>query len=300
MVSLTECSTISKDYQNIDLIVANGIIVKFGGKIVVDGMDINVISGEIYGFLWLNGAGKTTTIMVLITLLPPSSGKIQIDSMYVLGDNKDIRKIIGAVQQQISLDKDISASENIICHALLHKLSKESIKKRLENISQTVKLTSFLNYTVINLSGGWQKKIAINCALIYDPKIFFFYEPTVGLDAQSRHMLWNLIRQLNKVGTFGALAGFLLKSLRIIIFITSLIVVPMISLCGTFFSVSSLPTTLQYIIAALPIKYSTDCIRSAVWGRSFSILSVVCSSYILNNVVHNVLLYAIKRKDLIK
>lgn len=194
-------SIIFENDQNFELIVAKNIVVKFGEKAAVDGVCLNVTKGEVYGFLGPNGAGKTTTIRVLTTLLRPSSGEIQIDGLTIPKDNKEIRKRIGMVQQQISLDKDISVKENIICHALLHKVSKKNTQKRLENISQLLGLGPFLNYTVINLSGGWQRKTAIACALMHDPKILFLDEPTAGLDTQSRHMLWSMIRQLNKVGT---------------------------------------------------------------------------------------------------
>ena len=184
-----------------DVIDAKGIVVKFGEKTAVDNVDVNVKKGEIYGFLGPNGAGKTTTIRVLTTLLSPSSGDVMISSLKIPSDNKEIRKRIGFVQQMISLDKDISVKENIICHGYLHKVPKKHISGRMERISAALGLTPFLDYTVIKLSGGWKRKTAIACALMHDPKILFLDEPTAGLDTQSRHMLWDMIRQLNSSGT---------------------------------------------------------------------------------------------------
>jgi ABC-2 type transport system ATP-binding protein len=201
MISSNGDLKMSGSDQDAQLIVAKDILVRFGDKVAVNGIDVSVMRGEVYGFLGPNGAGKTTTIRVLTTLLHPTSGNIWIDGLKVPDDNKEIRKRIGMVQQQISLDKDISVRENIICHALLHKVPKDSIKRRLESISSALELTPFLDYTVINLSGGWQRKTAIACALMHDPKVLFLDEPTAGLDTQSRHMLWDMIRQLNRAGT---------------------------------------------------------------------------------------------------
>jgi ABC-2 type transport system ATP-binding protein len=184
-----------------DVICAEGIVVKFGEKTAVDHVDVNVKRGEIYGFLGPNGAGKTTTIRVLTTLLRPASGDVRINGFEIPSENKEIRKKIGFVQQMISLDKDISVRENIICHGYMQKVPKKDIRKRMENISAVLGLTPFLDYTVVKLSGGWKRKTAIACALMHDPKILFLDEPTAGLDTQSRHMLWDMIRQLNSAGT---------------------------------------------------------------------------------------------------
>ncbi|MCL2032003.1 MAG: ABC transporter ATP-binding protein [Methanomassiliicoccaceae archaeon] len=192
--------TASKDLCE-DVIDAAGIVVKFGDKTAVDHVDVNVKRGEIYGFLGPNGAGKTTTIRVLTTLLHPLSGDVKINGFRIPSENKEIRKLIGFVQQMISLDKDISVKENIVCHGYLQKVPKKDIRKRTENISAVLGLTPFLDYEVVKLSGGWKRKTAIACALMHDPKILFLDEPTAGLDTQSRHMLWDMIRQLNSAGT---------------------------------------------------------------------------------------------------
>jgi ABC-2 type transport system ATP-binding protein len=162
---------------------------------------VKVRPGEIYGFFGPNGAGKTTMIRVLTTFLRPVSGTVSIGGFGIPSENKEIRKMIGFVQQMISLDKDISVRENIICHGYLQKVPKKDIRTRMESISAVLGLTPFLDYTVIKLSGGWKRKTAIACALMHDPKVLFLDEPTAGLDTQSRHMLWDMIRQLNSAGT---------------------------------------------------------------------------------------------------
>lgn len=184
-----------------DLISARGLVMRFGSYTAVDDVDVTVREGEIYGFLGPNGAGKTTTIRMLTTLLPPTSGEVYIDGIPIPEGSKEARKLIGIVQQQISLDKDISVRENIIYHGILHKVPKEAARKRLEELSEMMGLTPFLDYTVITLSGGWKRKAAIVCALMHRPKVLFLDEPTAGLDTQSRHALWDMIRQLSKAGT---------------------------------------------------------------------------------------------------
>jgi ABC-2 type transport system ATP-binding protein len=183
------------------IIDAEGVVVRFGEKTAVDGVDVKVLPGEIYGLLGPNGAGKTTTIRVLTTLQTPTAGRISVGGLPMPSENKGIREKIGIVQQMISLDKDISVRENIICHGYFQKVPKADIMRRMDSISSAMGLTPFLDSTVVRLSGGWQRKTSIACALMHDPEILFLDEPTAGLDTQSRHMLWDMIRQLNKAGT---------------------------------------------------------------------------------------------------
>jgi len=183
------------------MIHASGLVKRFGPNTAVDHVDISVEEGEVYGFLGPNGAGKTTTIRMLTTLLPPTEGSISIAGMPLPQHLAEARSMIGIVQQQISLDKDISVRENIIYHAKLHKVPKKLIKERMERWCAVLGLTPFLDYLVINLSGGWKRKTAIACSLMHEPKLLFLDEPTAGLDAQSRHMLWEMVRKLNKAGT---------------------------------------------------------------------------------------------------
>lgn len=184
-----------------DIIVAESLVKKFKDVTAVAGIDISVKEGEIYGFLGPNGAGKTTTIRMLTTIDAPTEGKIHINGLPVPEESKEARKSIGIVQQQISLDKDITVRQNIYHHALLHKVPKAEINERIDHLSEMMELTPFLDKDVINLSGGWKRKTAIVCSLIHRPSVLFLDEPTAGLDTQSRHVLWDMIRMLNKNGT---------------------------------------------------------------------------------------------------
>ena len=183
------------------IIDAEGIVVRFGDFTAVDGIDVKVESGKIYGFLGPNGAGKTTTVKVLTTMMRPTEGTVSIGGHPANKEPREARDLIGVVQQHIALDKDISVRENIICRAVLHKIPRKEIDVRMNELADIIGLTPYLDKIVGNLSGGWKRKVAILCALMHSPKVLFLDEPTAGLDTQSRHMLWEMIRQMNKLGT---------------------------------------------------------------------------------------------------
>ena len=183
------------------IIDAEGIVVRFGDFTAVDGIDVKVEAGKIYGFLGPNGAGKTTTVKVLTTMMRPTEGAVSIGGHPANKEPREARDLIGVVQQHIALDKDISVRENIICRAVLHKIPRKEIDVRMNTLAETIGLTPYLDKIVGDLSGGWKRKVAILCALMHSPKVLFLDEPTAGLDTQSRHMLWEMIRQMNKLGT---------------------------------------------------------------------------------------------------
>ncbi len=178
-----------------------GITKKFGDFTAVDNIDVSVKKGEIFGFLGPNGAGKTTTIRVMTTLTPPTSGRIEIEGHEIKGLDDPMKEKVGIIQQHISLDKDVSVGENIWYHAILHRIPKKVAKERIDRLVKIMGLEPYMNHMVINLSGGWKRRVAIVSALIHDPSILVLDEPTAGLDTQSRHMLWQLIRELNNSGT---------------------------------------------------------------------------------------------------
>ena len=183
------------------IISGMGITKKFGDFVAVDNIDVSVKRGEIFGFLGPNGAGKTTTIRVMTTLTPPTSGTIEIEGKEVKGLDDPLKENVGIIQQHISLDRDVSVAENIWYHAILHRIPKKVAKERIDRLVEIMGLQPYMDYMTINLSGGWKRRVAIVCALIHNPSILVLDEPTAGLDTQSRHMLWQLIRELNNQGT---------------------------------------------------------------------------------------------------
>lgn len=192
---------ISEDVTSTTSIEIEDLVVTYGDFIAVDGITLSIPHKGIYGFLGPNGAGKTTTIKTLTTLLKPTSGSIKIDGLDVIEDTQEIRRSIGIVQQHISLDKEINVRENLVSHALLHMVPCREIDARIRELSSILGLEPYMERLILDLSGGWRKRVSIACALIHRPSILFLDEPTTGLDTQSRHMLWNIVRDLKRSGT---------------------------------------------------------------------------------------------------
>ncbi len=184
-----------------DIISTKGLTKKYNSFTAVDGLDLNVKEGEIFGFVGPNGAGKTTSVRMLTTMTPSTSGFASVCGIDITKNYQDAKKFIGITQQHISLDRDISVRENMVHHALLHKLPRNEIKQRIDDLSSMMGLDEYMDRTIITLSGGWKRRVSIVCSIIHRPRILFLDEPTAGLDTQSRHMLWELIRQLNAKGT---------------------------------------------------------------------------------------------------
>ena len=177
------------------------LVKKFGDFTAVDSINVNIRRGEIFGFLGPNGAGKTTTMRIITTLASPTSGSIEIEGHDVTEISDPVKEKIGIIQQHIALDRDVSVRENIRYHAILHRIPKKEAEARIDELALMMGLEPYMDKLVVNLSGGWKRRVAIICAIIHRPAILFLDEPTAGLDTQSRHMLWDLIRQLNDIGT---------------------------------------------------------------------------------------------------
>ena len=174
---------------------------RYGNIFAIEDLDLKVHEGEIFGFLGPNGAGKTTTIRVLTTLTKPSSGRAAVDGFDVVKEPDKVKKMIGVVQQHLSLDRDLTVRENMEFRARLHHIGSSERKKRIDELLDYVGLTEHANRIVEKLSGGLKKRVSIISSLLHRPKMLFLDEPTVGLDAQTRRLLWELIRRLNLDGT---------------------------------------------------------------------------------------------------
>ncbi len=184
-----------------DYIVIKSLFKNYDQTQAIKGLDLQVHKGEIFGFLGPNGAGKTTTIRIMTTLAKPTSGTVNIAGFDVVKQAGEVKKIIGVVQQHISLDLDLTIRENMEFHARLHGLSANERKQRIDELLEYVELTKQADSMVERLSGGMKKRASIVIALIHQPKVLILDEPTGGLDAQSRRSLWELVRRLNANGT---------------------------------------------------------------------------------------------------
>jgi len=183
-----------------EVIVTENLTKKYGDIWAVKDLNLNVHSGETFGFLGPNGAGKTTTIRMLTTLTKPTSGRAWVNGFDVVKEPNNVKKEFGIAQQHMSLDRDLNVKENLELHARLHHLGSSERKRRIAELLDYVGLTEQADRMVMALSGGMQKRVMIVRALIHRPNILFLDEPTVGLDAQTRRRLWELIRRLNRDG----------------------------------------------------------------------------------------------------
>jgi ABC-2 type transport system ATP-binding protein len=183
------------------VIVTENLTKNYGSVAAVQDLSLNVHSGEIFGFLGPNGAGKTTTIRMLNTLTKPTSGRALVNSFDVRDEPDKVKREFGIVQQHMSLDRDLNVAENLELHARLHHIESSERKRRIDELLDFVGLTEQADRMVMTLSGGMQKRVMIVRALLHRPKLLFLDEPTVGLDAQTRRRLWELIRRLNRDGT---------------------------------------------------------------------------------------------------
>ena len=173
----------------------------YDGISAIQDLVLTVHAGEIFGFLGPNGAGKTTTIRVLTTLTKPTSGHALVNSFDVVKEPDKVKKVIGVVQQHLSLDRDLTVRENMEFRARLRHIGSSERKRRIDALLDYVGLTDQANRIVDKLSGGMKKRVSIVSSLMHRPKVLFLDEPTVGLDAQTRRRLWELIRRLNLDGT---------------------------------------------------------------------------------------------------
>ncbi|MGL5972732.1 MAG: ABC transporter ATP-binding protein [Oscillospiraceae bacterium] len=164
----------------------------------VDGINFDVERGELFCLLGINGAGKSTTINIICTLLTKTSGDIILDGKTLGVDDDEIRKSIGIVFQDNSLDKVLTVEENILSRGKFYGLTKEEAKNRLNVLSENLSMSSFLKSRYGRLSGGQRRKCDIARALLAKPKILFLDEPTTGLDPQSRMDLWETIEDIRK------------------------------------------------------------------------------------------------------
>lgn len=167
----------------------------------VDGINLAVKTGEIFGFLGPNGAGKTTTMRMLTTLLKPTAGDALVAGYDLLTQPEMVRRHIGYVSQTGGLESGATARENLILQARVYGQSKQQAEARADELIRVLDLASFADRLVKTYSGGQRRRVDIALGLVNNPKLLFLDEPTVGLDPQSRAHIWNEIRALRQRGT---------------------------------------------------------------------------------------------------
>ena len=180
-----------------EAIYTKGLVRTFGPVRAVDGVDLGVHQGEIFGFLGPNGAGKTTVIRMLITLLTPTAGEIWVAGYDVVREPNEVRLRIGAAQQDASLDNKQTGRELLRLQGRLYGLSRREADRRIAELSDLVDIGTAMDRMIATYSGGMKRRLDLAAALIHKPQVLFLDEPTNGLDPVSRSRIWDEVRDIN-------------------------------------------------------------------------------------------------------
>jgi len=182
-------------------IVAEQLVRTFGDLRAVDGIDMTVNAGEIFGFLGPNGAGKSTAVRMLTTLLRPTSGRAVVAGFDVATHPDEVRRRIGVALQDAAIDPLMTGNELLRLQAVLYGIPSGKVKSRAADLLERVGLTAAADRRVGTYSGGMRRRLDLALSLIHEPTVLFLDEPTTGLDPMSRMTLWEEVRRLNREGT---------------------------------------------------------------------------------------------------
>ena len=180
------------------MIRVQNLVRRFGDFTAVNNISFEVPKGEIFAFLGPNGAGKTTTIKMLTTLLPPTSGSLELNGLDPARQQNQVRQQFGIVFQDPSLDQDLTAAENLELHGVLYHVPKKVRRERSEMLLELFELWDRRDTLVKQFSGGMKRRLEIARGFLHTPRILFLDEPTLGLDPQSRNQLWTHVKRLNE------------------------------------------------------------------------------------------------------
>ncbi|MGB5926173.1 MAG: ATP-binding cassette domain-containing protein [Dehalococcoidia bacterium] len=181
-----------------DVIEASNIVKRFGELEAVKGVSFSVKEGEIFGFLGPNGAGKTTTINILCTLLKPTAGQAKVNGHDVIKERSQVRQSIGLVFQEPTLDDYLTAEQNLRFHGYAYGVPKNVLEPRLKELLEMMELWDRRKGKISTYSGGMKRRLEIARGLLHHPRVLFLDEPTLGLDPQTRHRIWDYIHDLRK------------------------------------------------------------------------------------------------------
>ncbi|MBL6961690.1 MAG: ABC transporter ATP-binding protein [Anaerolineales bacterium] len=183
------------------IIQTQGLTRNFKKTCAVDALDLSIGKGELFGLVGPDGAGKTTTLRLLAGLLDLNGGEATVAGFNLRKEHESIKKEIGYMAQQFSLYAELTVLENLRFFAEIYDVPSEEIAERTENLLQFARLTEFTERRAAHLSGGMQKKLALACTLIHEPKILLLDEPTTGVDPISRREFWDILTNLHLNGT---------------------------------------------------------------------------------------------------
>jgi daunorubicin resistance ABC transporter ATP-binding subunit len=176
----------------------DGLTKRFGDLVAVDGVDLEIHRGEIFGLLGPNGAGKTTIIRMLGGLTLPTAGGATVLGLDIVKDTRKVKDRIGVVPQNNVLDRDINVYRNLKYHAKLHGIPAARIDPKIDEVLAFTELKAKRDAKIDDLSGGMKRRLVVAMAMMHDPKVFILDEPTTGLDPQSRRLVWDKVRSFRK------------------------------------------------------------------------------------------------------
>jgi ABC-2 type transport system ATP-binding protein len=184
-----------------DTVIARGLRKVFGELVAVDGLDLEIHRGEVFGLLGPNGSGKTTTIRILCGLMAPTAGTATVVGCDVVAEAEKVRRNIGYMSQGFGLYDDLSVAENLRFYASIYGLAGQRRKDRIAELLRDLGLASRADQLAGTLSGGWKQRLALACATAHRPAMLFLDEPTAGVDPASRRLFWKWIYDLAATGT---------------------------------------------------------------------------------------------------
>ena len=179
-------------------VAVSALTKRYGDLAAVDGVDFTVASGEVFGFLGPNGAGKSTTIKMLCTLVEPTSGSAIVAGYDIVRERDEVRRNIGLVFQDQTLDQYLTAEQNLRMHAELYGVPRAALRDRMTQVLEMVGLEERRRARVSTYSGGMTRRLEIARGLLHAPRVLFLDEPTVGLDPQTRSSIWRYINDLRR------------------------------------------------------------------------------------------------------
>ncbi len=183
-----------------DIIVAEGLTKDYGDLVAVKGISFSVREAEVFGFLGPNGAGKTTTMHMIQCVSPKTSGRLSVAGMDISKDPRKIKLLIGVSPQEPNLDPDFTVIENLLVYARYFGIPQKEARERAERLLEFFQLGAKKDTSIEKLSGGMKRRLLLARSMLNDPRILILDEPTVGLDPQARHLIWDLIGQMKEKG----------------------------------------------------------------------------------------------------
>jgi ABC-2 type transport system ATP-binding protein len=178
-----------------------GLVKRYGGRAVLDGVDLDVAAGSVCAVLGPNGAGKTTAVRIMTTLLRPDAGTVEVAGVDVVARPREVRRRIGTVGQQPTVDELLGARENLVLFGRLHHLDRATARRRAGELLEQVGLPETGHQPVRQFSGGMRRRLDIAASLVLAPEVLFLDEPTTGLDPAGRRDVWDAVRDLVAGGT---------------------------------------------------------------------------------------------------